>query len=121
MAGNEAYASAIERAKQIVSKFSMSDDGSTTNGGIAGMKRPAQDDNNNFATSEKRPLVMDKVAAAAEAAARINQKLGGAQPTSNATPTSNNNTNSVGRGVVTTETAIPDRFVGLVIGKVENK
>ncbi|XP_018654137.1 putative far upstream (fuse) binding protein [Schistosoma mansoni] len=116
MAGNEAYASAIERAKQvIVSKFSMSDDGSTTNGGIAGMKRPAQEENNNFATTEKRPLVMDKVAAAAEAAARINQKLGGSQPTSTLPPTSNNN--SVGSRVVTTETAIPDRYVGLVIGK----
>ncbi|CAH8869711.1 unnamed protein product [Trichobilharzia szidati] len=118
MAGNEAYASAIERAKQvIVSKFSMSDDGSTTNGGLAGMKRPAQDDNNNFATTEKRPLVMDKVAAAAEAAARINQKLGSAQSTTNTTSASNNNTNSSGARVVTTETAIPDRFVGLVIGK----
>ncbi|VDQ06457.1 unnamed protein product, partial [Trichobilharzia regenti] len=98
---------------QIVSKFSMSDDGSTTNGGIAGMKRPAQDDNNNFATTEKRPLVMDKVAAAAEAAARINQKLGSAQSTTNTTSASNNNTNSSSARVVTTETAIPDRFVGL--------
>ncbi|VDP49357.1 unnamed protein product [Schistosoma mattheei] len=89
----------------------MSDDGSTTNGGIAGMKRPAQEENNNFATTEKRPLVMDKVAAAAEAAARINQKLGGSQPTTTLPPTSNNN--SVGSRVVTTETAIPDRYVGL--------
>ncbi|KAA0197488.1 Far upstream element-binding protein 2 [Fasciolopsis buskii] len=120
MAGNEGYASAVERAKQVASKFSMSDDGSTTNGGIAGMKRPAQDDNS-FATTEKRPLVMDKVAAAAEAAARINQKLGGAPPSqtppSNPTVNSNANPSQATARIVTTETSIPDRYVGLVIGK----
>ncbi|VDP89929.1 unnamed protein product [Echinostoma caproni] len=116
MAGNEGYASAVERAKQVASKFSMSDDGSTTNGGIAGMKRPAQDDNS-FATTEKRPLVMDKVAAAAEAAARINQKLGGAPP--NQTPPSNPNANANANPsqatsrIISTETSIPDRYVGL--------
>ncbi|CAL8090637.1 unnamed protein product [Calicophoron daubneyi] len=123
MAGNEAYASAIERAKQIVSKFSMSDEGSATNGGVAGMKRPAQDDTS-FATTEKRPLVMDKVAAAAEAAARINQKLGGALPNSNPVPNTNanavncnTNSNPNAARIITTETSIPDRYVGLVIGK----
>lgn len=94
----------------------MSDDGSTTNGGIAGMKRPAQDDNS-FATTEKRPLVMDKVAAAAEAAARINQKLGGAPPSqtppSNPTVNSNANPSQATARIVTTETSIPDRYVGL--------
>ncbi|VDP32961.1 unnamed protein product [Schistosoma margrebowiei] len=101
MAGNEAYASAIERAKQVVC--------------IRSCIHSLPEENNNFATTEKRPLVMDKVAAAAEAAARINQKLGGSQPTTTLPQTSNNN--SVGSRVVTTETAIPDRYVGLVIGK----
>ncbi|KAG5445933.1 KH domain protein, partial [Opisthorchis viverrini] len=119
MAGNEAYANAIERAKQIVSKFSMSDESSAaTNGGLAGMKRPAQDDSS-FASTEKRPLVMDKVAAATEVAARLNQKLTGAQPTSNPSVSAPSNTppNQSTARIVSTETSIPDRYVGLVIGK----
>lgn len=87
----------------------MSDEGSVTNGGLTGMKRPAQEENYSFASSEKRPLVMDKVAAANEAAARINQKLGGTQPAVNPNPSLSSN----GTNIITTETAIPDRFVGL--------
>ncbi|VEL17059.1 unnamed protein product [Protopolystoma xenopodis] len=66
------------------------------------MKRPAQDDN--CYVNEKRPFVNDKVAAAAEAAARINQKLGGVP--SQIPPSSTAH-------VMTTEIKIPDRYVGL--------
>uniref|UniRef100_A0A0X3P3U6 K Homology domain-containing protein n=2 Tax=Schistocephalus solidus TaxID=70667 RepID=A0A0X3P3U6_SCHSO len=109
MSGNEAYVNALERAKQVVSKFSAPDD-SHSNGGVAGSKRPA-DDSNPYASAEKRPFVNDKAAAAAaEAAARITQKISGGV-SSSAPPAPG------GVRTITAETTIPDRFVGLVIGK----
>lgn len=109
---------ALQRAREVTTKLSMSDDGSGTNGSFAGMKRPAQDDNSS-ATTEKRILVMEKVAAATEAAARLNQKLMGSQP---ANPTTDNNQNYLQnppakQHTVTAETTIRDAYVGLVIGK----
>ncbi|BHF76873.1 Far upstream element-binding protein 3 [Sparganum proliferum] len=93
MSGNEAYVNALERAKQVVSKFSAPDD-SHSNGGVAGSKRPA-DDSNPYAT-----------AAAAEAAARITQKISGGV-SAPAPPAPG------GVRTITAETTIPDRFVGL--------
>ncbi|KAF5395872.1 Far upstream element-binding protein 2 [Paragonimus heterotremus] len=120
MAGNDAYANAVERAKQIVSKFSASDEVSAANGGLAGVKRPAEDDNT-FATTEKRPLVMDKVAAAARAVASLNQKLTNTQSAPNPAMMMNSNMNpkpnAPSAQVLSADTSIPDRYVGLVIGK----
>ncbi|KAA3670627.1 far upstream element-binding protein [Paragonimus westermani] len=116
MAGNDAYANAVERAKQIVSKFSASDEVSATNGGLAGVKRPAEDDNT-FATTEKRPLVMDKVAAAARAVASLNQKLTNTQSAPNPAMMMNSNMNpkpnTPSAQVLSADTSIPDRYVGL--------
>lgn len=88
------------------------------------MKRPAEEDDS-FATTEKRPLVMEKLSAAAAAAARVSQKLGGAPMDPNPGPAisanpiinTNLNANSPATRIVTTETSIPDRYVGLVIGR----
>ncbi|VDL94510.1 unnamed protein product [Schistocephalus solidus] len=90
---------------EVVSKFSAPDD-SHSNGGVAGSKRPA-DDSNPYASAEKRPFVNDKAAAAAaEAAARITQKISGGV-SSSAPPAPG------GVRTITAETTIPDRFVGL--------
>uniref|UniRef100_A0A5K3EKV9 KH domain-containing protein n=3 Tax=Mesocestoides corti TaxID=53468 RepID=A0A5K3EKV9_MESCO len=106
MSHNDAYVNAIERAKQVVSKFSTPDDGHS-NGSYVGGKRPS-DSMNQYPNAEKRPYTDKAAAAAHEAAARLSQKLagGGAQP-----PQQNS------ARQITSETSIPDRFVGLVIGK----
>jgi len=97
MSGNDAYVDAIERAKQVVSKYVAPDD-NQPNGGMMGGKRPA-DDMNPYAT-----------ATAAEVAAKISQKISGGIPP----PQTGQST---GSRTITAETTIPDRFVGLVIGK----
>ncbi|VDM21466.1 unnamed protein product [Hydatigera taeniaeformis] len=107
MSHNDAYETAIERAKLVVSKFSAPDDGQS-NGSYAGGKRPA-DSMNQYPSAEKRPYTDKAAAAAHEAAARLSQKLAGGGP---APPQQNSPARQI-----TTETTIPDRFVGLVIGK----
>ena len=88
----------------MVSKFSAPDDGQS-NGSYAGGKRSA-DPMNQYPSAEKRPH-MDKnpAQAAQEAAARLNQKLLG-------TGNPQNQQNSPVRQI-TTETTIPDHYVGL--------
>jgi len=80
------------------------------------MKRPAPEELS-YPTSEKRAMVMDKVAAATEAAARLNQKLGGGPPPQNPIANPNGNPMQAARPTITETTEIPDRYVGLVIGK----
>lgn len=104
MSHNDAYVSAIERAKQVVSKFSTPDDGHP-NGGYVGAKRPA-DNMNQYGAPEKRPFNDRAAAAAHEAAARLSQKIGGTGPPPQQS----------GDRQITTETSIPDRYVGLGIG-----
>ncbi|VUZ43534.1 unnamed protein product [Hymenolepis diminuta] len=106
MSHNDAYVNAIERAKMVVSKFSQDD--SHSNGSYNIGKRSA-DSMGGYAPPEKMSRNDKGIAAAQEAAARLNQKLGA----SGAPPYQQGSSDRL----ITTETFIPDRFVGLVIGK----
>ncbi|KAM7539001.1 hypothetical protein Aperf_G00000052054 [Anoplocephala perfoliata] len=106
MSHNDAYVDAIERAKMVVSKFSQ--DEGHPNGSYAVGKRLA-DSMGQYAPPEKLSRTDKGIAAAQEAAARLNQKLGA----SVVPPFQQGSSDRQ----ITTETTIPDRFVGLVIGK----
>lgn len=114
MSHNDAYVNAIERARmvdifafifilQVVSKFSQDD--SHSNGSYNVGKRSG-DSSGGYAPPEKMSRPDKGIAAAQEAAARLSQKLG-----ASSAPYQQNSS------VTTTETSIPDRLVGLVIGK----
>ncbi|KAL3309545.1 Far upstream element-binding protein 1 [Cichlidogyrus casuarinus] len=129
MTDRQAYASALERAKQINSRIT---DNSAYPGGIsaaqAGMKRSAsRESDNSYLATEKRPFLNDKTAsaAAAEAIARLNQKLGVAQQPSQSMPQTLSGPNTIpshnnmpgATQAVSVTIHIPDRLVGLIIGK----
>ncbi|VDO16521.1 unnamed protein product [Rodentolepis nana] len=106
MSHNDAYVNAIERAKMVVSKFNQDD--SHSNGSYNVGKRSA-DSMGGYAPPEKMIRNDKGIAAAQEAAARLNQKLGASGAPSYQQGSSDR--------LITTETSIPDRYVGLVIGK----
>ncbi|XP_053380520.1 far upstream element-binding protein 2-like isoform X2 [Mercenaria mercenaria] len=126
-----AFADAVARARQIAAKINQPGQGGAGDGVTPG-KRPLDADPNNFdePESKRSPFLQDPAGgypglnqprnteaaqAAAQAAARINQQLGVSSPNSGMMQPQNDQMN-LGM-VITEEYKVPDRMVGLIIGK----
>ncbi|XP_011422132.2 far upstream element-binding protein 3-like isoform X4 [Crassostrea angulata] len=131
-----AFADAVARARQIAAKINQP--GAGGGEGSQPLKRPFESDGNSYGEPDQKKTVSaindpigaqlkalqeqqsrsEAAQAAQAAAARINQQLGVGPPSSAPPPAAPKPSSHTGGGmVVTEEYAIPDKMVGLIIGK----